>query len=212
MRQEVGMQKKRVWKDLVLLAGTVLAAAALWVLPTYPVLRWQGEVVFQIGKFAGILIGYILLLLGVWLPEIPVFPGRRVRKYILQGTGVGFVLAGLGLLCGFLAQNEQQLHEELAGFGLVIFWPVVHGVIQCLLCRKVKNVFVRCIPVYICILELLFTVYVYFDPLDLFSGWDELGAVFLSVLTIPPAGAVLLAWLVWWVESAIRRRKARETE
>ncbi|MBQ4605860.1 MAG: hypothetical protein IJB15_04085, partial [Clostridia bacterium] len=61
------MRKKLLWKDFVLLAGTILAAAALVVLPTYPVLRWKGEVVFQIGKFAGILIGYILLLLGVWL-------------------------------------------------------------------------------------------------------------------------------------------------
>ena len=207
MRQEGFMRKKLLWKDFVLLAGTILAAAALVVLPTYPVLRWKGEVVFQIGKFAGILIGYILLLLGVWLPEIPVLSGRGKRKYILQGAGGVCILSGIGLLCGFLFQNEQQLHEELAGYGFVILWPVAHGVAQCMLCRRVKNVFVRCIPVYICVLELLFTVYVYFDPLDLFSGWDELGALFTAVLTVPPTGAVLLAWLIWWVESAVRRRK-----
>jgi len=54
---------------------------------------------------------------------------------------------------------------------------------------------------------LLFTVYVYFDFFDLFSGWDALGALFVGILTVPPSGAVLLAWIIWWVESAVRRRK-----
>lgn len=199
------MRKKLLWKDFVLLAGTILAAAALVVLPMYPVLRWQGEVVFQIGKFAGILIGYVLFLAGIWLPEIPV--QRRAGKRILQGTGLFFILAGLGLLCGFLVQNEPKLHEELAAYGFMILMPFVHGIVQYLLCRNVKNTVVRCIPVYICLLELLFTVYVYFDFFDLFSGWDALGALFVGILTVPPSGAVLLAWIVWWVESAVRRRK-----
>ena len=206
MRQEGFMRKKLLWKDFVLLAGTILAAAALVVLPTYPVLRWKGEVVFQIGKFAGILIGYILLLLGVWLTGKP--QGHSSKQiHLLQVSGILFLLAGLGLFCGFLLQNELQIHTELLVFGLFYLWPILHGVLQYVLCRKVKNTAVRCIPVYICILELLYTVYLYFDPSDLFGGWDELGALFTAVLTVPPTGAVLLAWIVWWVESAVRRRK-----
>jgi len=201
------MRKKSVWKDFVLLAGTVLAASALVVLPLYPVLRWQGEVVFQIGKFAGILIGYVLFLAGIWLPEIPV--QRRTGKRILQGTGLFCILAGLGLLCGFLVQNEPKLHEELAAYGFVILMPFVHGIAQYLLCRYVKYTLVRCIPVYICLLELLFTANVFYDPFDLYSGWDALAGMFTAVLTVPPSGAVFLAWIVWWVESAVRRRKQK---
>lgn len=201
------MGKKPLWKDILVLPGTGIAVVSLVILPPLPVLRWQGEVVFQIGKFAGILTGYILFLLGVWLTGKPQGHSSKQIQVLLQCSGILFLLAGLGLFCGFLLQNELQKHTELMVFGLFWLWPVLHGVLQYVLCRKGKSIVVRCIPVYICILELLYTVYLYFDPSYFFGGWDGLGALFTAVLTVPPSGAVLLAWLIWWVESAVRRRK-----
>ena len=209
MRQEGFKRKKLLWKDFVLLAGTILAAAALVVLPTYPVLRWQGEVVFQIGNFAGILIGYVLFLAGIWLPErFSACLAEKGRRILHACSGL-LILAGLIPLTVFPLQNPLKLHTEAVFILVLILWPLLHGTVQYILCRKGKNIVLRCIPVYLCLLELLFTAYLYFDPFDVISGWDELGALIVSVLTVPPAGAVLLAWLLWW---GVRRRKVQEKE
>ncbi len=201
------MEKKPLWKDILVLLGTVLAAAELFLLPPVPVLRWNGEVVFQIGKYYGILLGYVLLFVGLWLPDLLSSHFRRAGKYVLYGAGYVLAFAGLILLTGFLLQNEIALEKSVLLIILLCLIPFVHGIAQYLLCRYGKNTLVRCIPVYICLLELLLTANVFYDPFDLYSGWDALAGMFTAVLTVPPSGAVLLAWIVWWVESAVRRRK-----
>ena len=165
--------------------------------------------VFQIGKLYGILFGYVLFLAGIWLPErFSACLAEKGRRILHACSGL-LILAGLVSLIGFPLQNPLKLHTEAVFILVLILWPLLHGTVQYILCRKGKNIILRCIPVYLCLLELLFTAYLYFDPFDVISGWDELGALIVSVLTVPPAGAVLLAWLLWW---GVRRRKKQEKE
>ena len=203
------MRDKKLWKDMILLFGTVLAAADLLFLPPLAVLCWSGEVVFQIGKLYGILSGYVLVLSGVLLPERLSAWFTEKGRHILHTCGILLILAGLIPLAAFPLQNPLKLHTEAVFILVLILWPLLHGTVQYILCRKMKSIGFRCIPVYICLLELLFTAYLYFDPFDVISGWDELGALIVSVLTVPPAGAVFLAWLLWW---GGRRRKIQEKE
>lgn len=203
------MRDKKLWKDIILLLCTVLAAVDLLFLPPMAVFYWRGEVVFQIGKLYGILFGYVLFLAGIWLPEqFSACLAEKGRRILHACSGL-LILAGLIPLTVFPLQNPLKLHTEAVFILVLILWPLLHGTVQYILCRKGKNIVLRCIPVYLCLLELLFTAYLYFDPFDVISGWDELGALIVSVLTVPPAGAVLLAWLLWW---GVRRRKVQEKE
>lgn len=72
--------------------------------------------------------------------------------------------------------------------------------LQLLLCRAVKRVAVRLIPVFLLVgLVAWFSVGIFTS-----TGWDGLGWAFLLLLCIAPAAGLVLAWIVYGI-GALRK-------
>lgn len=76
-------------------------------------------------------------------------------------------------------------------------------IVQLLICFKVKNRFLRFLPVYIIGFGIILTIDVYFNFSGLHSGWHELGAVLMAVYVIMFSVGDAIAWAIY----AIKNRK-----
>ena len=96
-------------------------------------------------------------------------------------------------------------------FFYTFLWIVVYAmpsfVIQLILCFKVKNKFIRNIPLYITGVGVLLTVDVYFNFSGIHSGWRELAAFFTGFYTAIFALGIVAAFMVHKIYIKTKRKK-----
>ncbi len=89
----------------------------------------------------------------------------------------------------------------MSDFLYTVLWVTVYFIpsflIQLLLCFKVKNRFIRRIPVYITIAGFVFGVDMYFNLSGIHSGWHELGAFFVGCYVGIFGLGVVMAFVVF---------------
>ena len=86
---------------------------------------------------------------------------------------------------------------------VLVFSVVVLLLIQLLICFKVKNKVIRLLPV---ILLSIFTIF-FVAMTSTATGWDNLGYVFLAILTGFMWLMCGIAWGIWAIVKLIKKKK-----
>lgn len=100
----------------------------------------------------------------------------------------------------------------MSDFLYTILWFAVYSIpsfiIQLFLCSKVKNRYIKNIPLYLTIAAVVFVLDMFFNFTGLHSGWHELGAFFVGVYVAIFASGVGFAFLVHKIYT-IRKNRNR---
>lgn len=88
----------------------------------------------------------------------------------------------------------------------VIIISVLTLAVQIFLCFKGKYIWIKLIPVFLCVLAttVFFTLTVCTD------GWDVIGYLLLTFLSAFLLAVCTLGWAIWVIVTIIRKRKTRK--
>lgn len=128
----------------------------------------------------------------------------RIDRILLAALLTSAVLYALVWAAFLFLDTESELLRTLA------LWS--HAVpafcLQLLLCRNIKRVAPRLLPLLVALLASAFCLW----KLAGAEGWDSLGWLYPLILTLAPLVGVVLGWLVygigWLKEHAASKRSA----
>lgn len=202
------MSHRKTTSAVILILTMLLDIVCLFSLPHEIAVQWNdaGDATCYISKYHALLIGYSVTLSSLWLWSKVCTKAAFLR---IMANILGFALSCSGIVLSIvlLILNQRMFSGEFSPLGWSILWSALYFAVQLLLCFHVRNKFVKCIPVYLSVIGILFTLYIFFDPFGLEGVWHELAAVIVGVIIAYAISGVIAAWILYWIMSFIEKRK-----
>jgi len=100
--------------------------------------------------------------------------------------------------------NNFEIFEISSEVFLLVLSIIILS-IQILLCFKLKNNFIKLIPI---ILLLLLTV-VFSVLIFVSDGWDTVGFIFLTIFSLSLLVVCGIGWLIWFIYNKCSKKKSK---